>query len=255
VVNGLMAYGRSHPDAVPTCTLIPLGTGNDIAKSFGIQIADQWSPRELRRAVATLVHGADYRMDLGCLGGRYFADALTIGLDSRILRARNEGRRRLARFPLLRRLVRGRLLYTLSTGRPFLSQVPVQTEITVDGRPWYTGPMINVVVNNTRIYAGAFDFSVDAYADDGRLDVVLFSGHTDYLARYLLSIRHNPERIRQLSERLSAVSSHTQGREIRIRVSRPEPAQMDGEELPDADGFDITVAPRAIRIKTPAEPV
>jgi hypothetical protein len=30
---------------------------------------------------------------------------------------------------------------------------------------------------------------------------------------------------------------------------------MDGEELPDADGFDITVAPRAIRIKTPAEPV
>lgn len=255
-INGLMRYRQRHPDRpLPPYAFIAVGTGNDIAKSLGIRIGDAFSPRELRRAVSTAVHGADYRLDLGVIGGLYFADALTVGLDSAILHERNVNKRLLERIPVLRHLVRGRFLYTLSTGSRFFREQPVDAEITVDGRPWYAGPMLNVVINNTRIYGGGFDFSLEAYADDGLLDVVLFTGHTDYLARYVLAIRQNSDRIRELSEELSKRSQQAQGRHIVIRLSRPLPAQVDGEELPDGDRFEVGVVRQALLIKTPAEPV
>ena len=84
---------------------------------------------------------------------------------------------------------------------------------------------------------------------------MLFKGHTDYLAKYLLAIRFNPGRIRELSDRLSKVSSHVQGRRVRIELSRPEAAQCDGEELPETRSLDVEVVPRVLWIRTPVEPV
>ena len=69
-----------------------------------------------------------------------------------------------------------------------------------------------------------------------------------------MAMRHNPDRIREFSARLSSLASHIQGKSIQIRLSRPEAAQLDGEEIPASDTFDITVVSRAIQIKTPAEP-
>jgi len=256
VINALMQVRAACGGILkPQYAFIPLGTGNDIAKSLGIRIKDEYSPRDLRRAVSTILHGADYCLDLGVINGTYFADALTIGLDSRILMERNTHKRALETIPLLKYLAKGRFLYTMSWGSRFLQHAPVVGEIRVDGKSWYTGRLINVVVNNTRIYAGDFDFSRDAYPDDGLLDVVLFNAHVDYLTRYLLAIRHNPDKIRDLSAELHRRSMQIQGREIEIRLEDPEPAQVDGEEFPEDSIFKISVAHRVLPIKTPAEPL
>ncbi|MEI6789121.1 MAG: diacylglycerol kinase family protein [bacterium] len=256
VINALMQVRAACGGVLkPRYAFIPLGTGNDIAKSLGIRIKDEYSPRDLRRAVSTILHGADYCLDLGVINGTYFADALTIGLDSRILMERNTHKRALETIPLLKYLAKGRFLYTMSWGSRFLQHAPVVGEIRVDGKSWYTGRLINVVVNNTRIYAGDFDFSRDAYPDDGLLDVVLFNAHVDYLTRYLLAIRHNPDKIRDLSAELHRRSMQIQGREIEIRLEDPEPAQVDGEEFPEDSIFKISVAHRVLPIKTPAEPL
>jgi diacylglycerol kinase family enzyme len=115
--------------------------------------------------------------------------------------------------------------------------------------------MINVIVNNTRIYAGDFDFSMEAYPDDGVLDVVLFTDHKDYLTRYLLAVRHNPDKIREFSDELHRRSMHIQGRNVEIRLVKSEHAQLDGEEFPDDSLFRVSVVPQALAIKTPAEPM
>lgn len=256
IINGLMHFRAAFPAAVvPPYAFIPMGTGNDVAKSLGIRLRSEYSARDLRRAVSTICHGADYRMDLGLINGIYFADALTIGLDSRILEERNANKKIVQKIPLLSFLAKGKLLYTLSLGSRFFAHAPVEAEIIVDGSSWYQGPLINVVVNNTRIYAGDFDFSMEAYPDDGLLDVVLFSDHADYLARYLLAIRHNPAKIREYSDELHRRSRHVQARNLEIRLASNEAAQLDGEEYPENTLFQLSVVPRVLAIKTPAEPL
>ena len=151
VINGLLRYRERHPaSSLPPYAFIPLGTGNDIAKSLGIVTHDPVTSRNLRRCVAAIAHGADYCMDLGRAGGACFANAITVGLDSRILRERNVRKRRIQRLPVIRNLIQGRLLYALSLARPFVRQNRVDVAIAVDGRAWYEGPMVNVVILNTR---------------------------------------------------------------------------------------------------------
>lgn len=255
LLNALMRYADASPGSpLPPYAFIPLGTGNDIAKSFGLNAREVFMASDLRRAVATIRHGADLRLDLGTLNGTYFADAVTIGVDSRILHERNIRRANLSRSRILRWMMRGRTLYAWCLGLIFWKHPTIEARVEVDGRPWYEGPILNLVVNNTRIYAGGFDFSTHAYANDGLLDVVLFSGRTDYLSRYLLALRHNPERVRELSERLNRVAKHVQGRSFRVELASPESAQLDGEEVPASSRFDIGIRPGAISIKTPVGP-
>jgi diacylglycerol kinase family enzyme len=255
IINALMELSKTHPEiGLPPYGFIPTGVGNDIAKSFGLTSRADFFVNDLRRAVSTLVHGADYMLDLGQMNGIYFADAVTIGLDSHILRARNKRKKQMDKSPLLRRFAGGALLYNWIIWGRIARHRALDAEIIVDDEVWYSGPIVNLLINNTRIYAGEFDFCTNASSCDGLLDVVIFTGHRDYLSKYLLSLRRAPRDIRKMATTLGKESSHTQGRRIGIELSSPEVAQMDGEEIDADNKFDVEVVPRAIHIKTPAEP-
>ncbi len=257
VIQQLLAWlddgsGRS----LPPYAFIPLGTANDIAKSLGFHVGTVFSDRDLERAVSTIAHGADYRMDLGLVNGTPFADGFTIGLDPNILRERNIQRRRWRplRF-LFRGVVGGSLLYTICTGLRIFRQQQLTVDVIVDGHRWYAGPIINLVVNNARVYAGEFEFYHGAYANDGLLDLVVFTGRRDYLRRYVCALRNYPHGLQRLAKRLNRNLQHTQGRKFEIRLSKTENAQIDGEEFPESDAFIVTVRPGVIPIKIPAEPL
>ena len=255
IINALMRFRAQCPGQdLPPYALIPLGTGNDIAKSFGLTDRENLFVSDLRRAVATIRHGVDYWLDLGRMGDLYFVDALTIGLDSRILEEHNRYKEEIIKHPLLSRLIRGNILYTYCMGLRFWNHATIEAEINVDGKDWYRGPVLNLIVNNTRIYGGEFVICPDSFANDGLLEVVVFAGHYDYLARYFLALRNNPREIHKLAAKMGNVSKHIQGRNIRISLSNPEAAQYDGEMLPLTREYAIEVVPRVIRIKVPAEP-
>ena len=254
IINGLMRFRAENPARkLPPYALIPLGTGNDIAKSFGLGARENVFARDLRRAVATIRYGADYYLDIGRMGDLYFVDALTIGLDSRILEEHNRYKNEIIKYPLLRRLIKGNILYTFCMGLRFWNHDPIEAEVVIDGSPWYSGPVLNLVVNNTRIYGGEFVICPDSFANDGLFEAVVFAGHYDYLARYLLALRGNPREIQRMADKLSRVSTCKRGSGISIRLSRREAVQYDGEMLTTSDRFDIKVIPRAIQLKIPAE--
>ncbi len=257
VIQQLVAWVDADPGrCLPPYAFIPLGTANDIAKSLGFHVGSTFSERDLERAVSTVGHGADYRMDLGMVNGTLFADGFTIGLDPNILRERNVQKKRLhgLRF-LFRGIIGGNLLYTICTGLRFWRQPQRQVDVSVDGHRWYAGPMINLIINNMRVYAGEFEFHPAAYANDGLLDIVLFTGQKDYLRSYLLALRQYPRRLRRLAKHLNRNLQHTQGRRFAVRLSHPESAQIDGEEFPESDFFDVSVRPAIVPVKIPAEPL
>jgi YegS/Rv2252/BmrU family lipid kinase len=254
IINGFMRFRAQYPNrSLPPYAMIPLGTGNDIAKSFGLTARENIFVSDLHRSVAAIRHGADYYLDIGRMGDLYFVDALTIGLDPRILEQHNRYKNEIIKYPLLRRLIRGNILYTYCMGLRIWDHNPIEAGIIVDGNQWYSGPVLNLIINNTRIYGGEFVICPDSFANDGLFEVVVFAGQYDYLARYFLALRNNPREIQKMAEKLSRVSSCTQGKNIRISLSRREAVQYDGEMLTSSDKFDISVIPRAIQIKIPAE--
>ena len=83
VVNGLI---RIPEDRRPCLAVVPLGSGNDFARTLGM-------PRNHPdRALRAIARGARRQFDLGCVNGTYFMQTLSFGLDAAIALATMERR-------------------------------------------------------------------------------------------------------------------------------------------------------------------
>ncbi len=255
LINGIMKFKEANPGAyIPSYSIIPFGTGNNIAKSFNMSPMENLLFNEIRRAVISTVWGADYRLDLGKIGDRYFVDGFACGIDAGILKGRCRDKAFLQKFPVISWMTRGYLVYLFNVIKNLFGYKSVRGEIEVDGTGRYSGKILNIIINNTRIYAGEFDLTDTAYANDGKLDILISKGFPNYLKRYLLSHRHFPRKIRKLGSFGENSVYHIKGKVFRINLDKPVPAQVDGEQIPDSKEFTIETLPSAITLKIPVEP-
>lgn len=255
LINGIMKFKETNVGAyIPSYSIIPFGTGNNIAKSFNMSPMENLLFNEIRRAVISTVWGADYRLDLGKIGGRYFVDGFACGIDAGILKGRCRDKALLQKIPIISWMTRGYLVYLYNVMKNLFSYKSVNGEIEVDGTNRYSGKILNIIINNTRIYAGEFDLTDTAYANDGKLDILISKGFPNYLKRYLLSHRHFPRKIRKLGSFGDGSVYHIKGKVFKIKLGKSVPAQIDGEQIPDASEFTIETIPSAITLKIPVEP-
>ncbi len=216
--------------------VLPLGTGNDFARSLGL-------PLRLRAAARVLATGQISTVDVGRANGRCFLNAVSLGLTGKVSRRLNPTLKR--RFGALAYLVAAA---KLKQSRPRAFKVDLRTE-----DEQFQLEALQVVVGNGRYQGGGRLISPDATLDDARLDVYA-----------LLSSRAEPERslwrkLRRFAAKLY-LGKHTEDPGVlHLRVRKVsltcEPAHelwCDGEPFGQTP-LEAEVLQRALRVIAPRQ--
>lgn len=218
-------------DRGPPLGILAAGTGNVLARAFGI-------PLPVGRAVRALLDGREARIDLGRLqDGRHFAVGVGVGLDEAIIAGASQR---------LKQHV-GLLAYVWSGTKAALRLRHFQVRLTVDGASYERQAAFALIANLGAVpfLGGTIRLGRGISYDDGVLHACIFSpaGVWDALrlfARFLLgSLPAEP------------TAFYVAGRHFRLETEPRLRAQADGELL-DLTPLEITVRPLAGRLLIPA---
>lgn len=228
VVNGLMEI---EEPCRPVFGLLPMGSGNDYARTLGMPFA-------LDRSLAQIVHCAPKPFDLGLCNNEYFAETLSFGLDAAIALDTVARRKRTGKT--------GTPLF-LASGIDMLLHQMKEHRFTavIDGGKPFSDSMLLFAVQVGPTYGGGFRICPDASTDDGLLDLCIAHpplGIPKAVFIFLLAKDAHHTKFKQLEFR--QVSS------LSIRFEKQPPAQIDGEPFP-ASEYDISVCRRALRVLVP----
>jgi diacylglycerol kinase (ATP) len=135
--------------------IVPVGSGNDLARALGIED----KPLEAaRRALA----GIPRPIDLGRLGGRYFAGTIGLGFDGEVARFVNE----MSGWPP------GAMAYPYALLRTLWRFEPPVLRVEHDSGRFEDHAMLAVFANSP-FFGGGMKIAPGAELDDGLLDLVI----------------------------------------------------------------------------------
>ncbi len=204
--------------------VLPMGSGNDFARTLGI-------PPDLKEAVRTLLCGRLRPVDVGEVFGRFYLNSLGMGIDGQIAHDYQA-------HPFLR----GELGYLLATVFEVFRFRPVEMEVEAEGFG-HKGKLLTVAVMNGPWAGGGFCLAPRAKPDDGLLDLALI-GHYPRLVRLAVLPKTRDGSYLSLKRtKLVCV------RAAKIRAERPLVVHMDGELLPERhSSLEVAIHPQALYV-------
>ena len=216
--------------------LIPLGTGNLLARNVDLDVYD------LHGNVQTALFGNQRFIDTARMGiensrtGHYsehvFLVIAGLGMDAEVLADTNDG---------LKKAV-GWLAYT-EAGMRHLPGRRKKVSISLDGSPEQVRNIRSVLFANCGLVPGGIDFIPQAMIDDGMLDVVVMSPRSalGWLLMYMkVMFKH--------SGKLPVMTVYRSGR-IVIKCPEPMPTQLDGDTSGEATRLTVQVDPRSLLVR------
>jgi diacylglycerol kinase (ATP) len=229
VVDGLATL-----QAPPRLAVVPLGTGNDLARTLAV-------PLDAPLAVQTLLEERVRQLDLVVVEADDGARTHSINVSA----GGFSGEVSEAMTPESKRLL-GPLAYVWSAAKILPELVPYRTRITWDGGDVEELEALNIVVANARTIGGGRAVAPRANPEDGLLDVVIVRFGTaldlakvgarilagDYLEDELVSLRRTAA--------------------LRVESVPPMPWNADGELITRA-ATSFRVRPRALPVLVGAE--
>jgi YegS/Rv2252/BmrU family lipid kinase len=223
------AQGLAH-SGVPV-GILPQGTGNLLARNLEI-------PQDDDEALEVALCGADRTLDLGRLDdGTAFAVMAGTGFDAAIMESTPEALK----------VKVGPLAYVISGLRAMRGR-RIRVNLSLDDGPPLRRRTRTVLVGNSGTLLGGLVLMPRATIDDGVLDVVSIAPGTlaGWVAVALRVITKRPRG----HERVE----HWQARSIVIRTETPQPCQVDGDPVGNAQELSICVDPRALVLRVPDVP-
>jgi YegS/Rv2252/BmrU family lipid kinase len=226
VVNGLM-----QREERPVLAVIPLGTGMDFVRTYGI-------PNRFEDAVRVAAGDGVRTIDVGRVehsrGTRYFANVGSVGMSAAVAQRANG----------MSKALGGKATFFYALTRVFLEWQNTQISVELDDGTRREARMHDVVVANGRWHGGAMMLAPEAEPDDGLFDVILIGDINKrdfvttapkiYKGTYLAHPKVELLRARSVS------------------VTAPErlPIELDGEQV-GATPARFEVVPRALRVRVP----
>lgn len=209
--------------------ILPAGTGNLLARNLGI-------PQDIEQAVEIGLHGSRCALDVGRINGERFAVMAGTGLDALMIRDADGDLK--DRF--------GRAAY-IWTAVKHLRVRPFRAKIKVDGVTWFDDKAGCILVGNVGKVLGGVSVFDDANPEDGKLDlgVITASGLTQWTRALVRTATGSAAK--------SPFVRATKAKEIRIKLDRPMPYELDGGDQPATRRLKIRVEPAAVTMCVPEE--
>jgi diacylglycerol kinase family enzyme len=261
VAAGLYTSARREEIALG---MLPTGTANDQGRSFGLHPDDG----ELERNVEVVRAGHETRLDVGIYRARdesapadYFFDSCGWGLCARVLAQRNRDRAVVESLGPLKEIYRDHAVYAGAFLKKFLESYVIDDKFrvvaTLDGQRVELDGLTDLIVKNTRVYAGAWVLDENARHDDGVFELVPFVGKLDWTSKAIRDLEVVPLNENMLEdiglEHSKTLRASTMDLEIfEHEGGTPLATQLDGEEWPAHHRVRIEVAKQGLRLIVPA---
>ncbi|WP_457964912.1 diacylglycerol kinase family lipid kinase [Arthrobacter sp. D1-29] len=230
----VVAESLAHTDVA--MGLIPLGTGNLLARNVDLDVND------LHANVQTALFGRQRYIDTARMGiensrtghssEHAFLVIAGIGMDAEVLADTNDG---------LKKAV-GWLAYT-EAGMRHLPGRRKKVSISLDDSAEQVRNIRSVLFANCGLVPGGIDFIPQAMIDDGMLDVVVMSPRSaiGWLAMYgKIIFKHKGN--------LPIMTMYRSGKVV-IKCPEPMPTQLDGDTSGEATKLTVRVEPRSLLVR------
>lgn len=202
--------------------VIPIGSGNDIARELAI-------PADIEAATHAALTAPARAVDLGRAGARYFLSIASFGLDSYANDLANRTH-----------ALTGRPLYLYAALRAIAEFRQPDIRLDSDGGSFH-GRMVLAAVANGSHYGGGMRIAPRAEIADGQLDVCIVRG----MSRFRM-LRYFPEVFSGRHLRRPEVE-YFRATRISVEADRPLPLFLDGEHA-GSTPVEFEVCPAALHV-------
>lgn len=235
--------------------IVPLGTGNLLARNLDIPLGDK------RAAFERALTGEGSALDLGVVavparsGGEArqigFVVMIGFGVDAQMIEETDDELKAKA----------GWLAYVESLGRAASGTESVSFTLTIDDEPAREERAHTVLVGNCGSLQGGIPLLPDAEPDDGELDLLVLSA--DDAASWLDTARNVvwDNGLRRLlpgggagnadedNTESSDSVSRLRARRISVKLAGPRVLEVDGDTVGEVSSFEVWVLPGALRVR------
>jgi len=211
-----------------TClAVVPVGSGNGLARGLHIPVSVRKSLRLLRTGVVR-------RIDAGRVDGTYFFVTAGVGFDAEVGHEFD------------RRDLRGPIPYFVIGVKRFFVYKPQEIRLSFEDREIVRRVLL-VTAANMRQYGSGAIIAPHARPDDGTLDVCVIQE-----VGFLPAVYYLPRLFLGTIDTAPYVEIY-RTREFLIHRSEPGPYHCDGEPFDGGEDLHVTVVPRSLSVLVPKE--
>jgi YegS/Rv2252/BmrU family lipid kinase len=206
--------------------IVPLGTGNLLARNLNLPLDDEAASLRIG------VHGATRHIDVGAIEGKRFVVMAGLGFDAAIMRDAPERLKKAVGWPA----------YVVSAAKHLRGR-RISVTITIDDSEPLERRVRTVLVGNVGKLQGGLMLLPDARVDDGVLDIAVIA------PRNALDWARLTGRVLRRADVPDRRMERIRGKHVVIEASRAQPRQLDGDLIEDGETMDIQIEAGALAVR------